>query len=133
KGFTQMRINNYRFSSIAYTRYTHYQAMIPDRNCLPTRSGNYLLKVFLDGDTSKLVFTKRLLVLNNKSTVGARVTQPFLPENFRTHQKIQFNININGLNTFSATQQIKVVVLQNNRWDNALINIPPTFIRGTTL
>lgn len=133
KGFTQMRINNYRFSSIAYTRYTHYQAMIPDRNCLPTRSGNYLLKVFLDGDTSKLVFTKRLLVLNSKSTIGARVTQPFLPENFRTHQKIQFNVNISGLNTFSATQQIKVVVLQNNRWDNALTNIPPTFIRGTTL
>ncbi|MEO6330837.1 MAG: DUF5103 domain-containing protein [Ginsengibacter sp.] len=133
KGFTQMRINNYRFSSIAYTRYTHYQAIIPERNCVPTRSGNYLLKVFLDGDTSKLAFTKRLLVLNNKSTIGARVIQPFLPEFFRTHQKIQFSININGLNTVSAAQQIKVVVLQNNRWDNALINIPPTFIRGTTL
>ncbi|MEO6454800.1 MAG: DUF5103 domain-containing protein [Ginsengibacter sp.] len=133
KGFTQMRINNYRFSSIAYTRYTHYQAVIPDRNCVPTRSGNYLLKVFLDGDTSKLVFTRRLLVLNNKSTIGARVMQPFLPEYFRTHQKIQFSINITGLNTFSTSQQIKVVVLQNNRWDNALVNIPPTFIRGTTL
>ncbi len=133
KGFTQMRITNYRFSSIAYTRYTHYQAQIPDRNCMPTRSGNFLLKVFLDGDTTKLAFTKRLLVLNNKSTIGARVIQPFLPEYFRTHQKIQFNVNINGLNTFSAAQQIKVVVMQNNRWDNALTNIPPTFIRGTTL
>src|SRR5688500_18648500 len=61
KGFTQMRINNYRFSSIAYTRYTHYQAMIPEKNCIPSRSGNYILKVFLDGDTSKLIFTKRLL------------------------------------------------------------------------
>jgi len=133
KGFTQVRINNYRNSSIAYTRYTHYQAIIPDRNCVPTRSGNYLLKVFLDGDTSKLVFTKKLLVLNNKSIIKARVTQPFLPEYFRTHQKIQFNVNINGLNTFSAAQQIKVVLLQNNRWDNALINIQPNIIRGTTL
>lgn len=133
KGFTQVRINNYRFSSIAYTRYTHYQAMIPDKNCMPTRSGNFLLKVFLDGDTSKLVFTKRLLVLNNKSTIGARVMQPFLPEYFRTHQKIQFNVNITGLNTFSAAQQIKVVILQNNRWDNAITNIPPTFTRATTL
>lgn len=133
KGFTQMRINNYRFSSIAFTRYTHYVATIPERNCVPTRSGNYLVKVFLDADTSKLVFTRRLLVLNNKSTIGARVTQPFLPEYFRTHQKIQFNVNITGLNTYSATQQVKVVILQNNRWDNALINIPPTFIRGTSL
>jgi hypothetical protein len=133
KGFTQIRISNYRFSSIAYTRYTHYQATIPDRNCSPSRSGNYLLKVFLDGDTSKLVFTRRLLVLNNKSTISARVIQPFLPEKFRTHQKIQFNVNVTGLNAFNATQQIKVMVLQNNRWDNAIANISPTFMRGTSL
>lgn len=133
KGFTQVRINTYRNSSIAYTRYTHYQAMLPDRNCVPMRSGNYLLKVFLDGDTSKLVFTKRLLVLDNKAIVAARVIQPFLPQYFRTHQKIQFNVDIKGLNTFNANQQIKVVLLQNNRWDNALVNVPPTFIRGTTL
>ena len=133
KGFTQMRITNYRMSSLSYIRYTHYQAVIPDRGCLPSRAGNFLLKVFLDGDTSKLVFTKRLLVLNNKSIVTARITQPFVPEYFKTHQKVQFSVNINGLNTFSATQQVKVVVLQNNRWDNALTNISPSFMRGTTL
>ena len=36
KGFTQSRITNYRFSSIAYTRYTHYQALLPDRSYLST-------------------------------------------------------------------------------------------------
>ncbi|MBA2250145.1 MAG: DUF5103 domain-containing protein [Chitinophagaceae bacterium] len=133
KGFTQVRISNYRFSSIAFTRYVHYQAVIPDKDCLPSRSGNYLLKVFLDGDTSKLVFTKRLLVLNNKAVVAAKVIQPFAPEYFRTHQKIQFNVNIKGLNTFNANQEIKVVILQNYRWDNAIKNIIPTFIRGTSL
>src|SRR5260221_3818536 len=45
KGFSNVRINTYRQSSIAFTRYTHYQAPVPDRNCFPTRSGNYLLKV----------------------------------------------------------------------------------------
>ncbi len=52
KGFTQNRISTYRYSSIALTRYTHYQAILPDRNSVPTKSGNYLLKVFLDGDTT---------------------------------------------------------------------------------
>jgi hypothetical protein len=32
RGFTQQRISNYRLSSIAYTRYTHYQAILPDAN-----------------------------------------------------------------------------------------------------
>ncbi len=133
KGFTQIRISNYRFSSIAFTKYTHYQAVIPDKNSYPIKSGNYLLKVFLDGDTSKLAFTKRLLIVDNKSTIAARITQPFSPQFFRTHQRLEFNVNITGLNTFSAPQQIKVVVLQNYRWDNAAVNILPTFVRGNSL
>ena len=133
KGFTQMRINTYRNSSLSFSRYTHYQVQLPDRNCIPSRSGNYMLKVFLDGDPSKLVFTRRLLVLENKSTIKAQVIQPFAPEYFRTHQKVQFSVNINGINAFSANQDIKVVILQNYRWDNAVSNILPTFIRGSSL
>ncbi len=133
KGFTQQRISTYRYSSIALTRYTHYQAMVPDRNTTLTMSGNYILKVFLDGDTSKLAFTRRLLVLEQKASIGGQVVQPFTPQLFKTHQKIQFSANINGLNTFSAAQQIKVVILQNNRWDNALKDIKPSFVRGNTL
>jgi len=133
KGFTQLRISNYRYSSIAYTRYTHYQAILPETNSLPTRSGNYLLKVFLDGDTSKLVFTRALLVLDPKSAIMAQFIQPFTPQFFKTHQRLKFTVNLTGLNAFSANQQVKVVVLQNNRWDNAQGNLPPTFVRGNAL
>ena len=133
KGFTQQRVTTNRYSSIAFTKYTHYQAIVPDRNTTITLSGNYLLKIFLDGDTSKLAFTRRFLVLDQKAAIGAKIVQPLTPQWFRTHQKIQFNANITGLNTFSAAQQIKVVILQNNRWDNALKDILPTFVRGSSL
>jgi len=134
KGFTQNRINTYRYSSIAFTRYTHYQATLPDLNVsVPTRSGNYLLKVFLDGDTSKLVFTKRMYVLDQKAIISSEVKQPFTPQLFNTHQKIKFSASIKDINSFSAAQQIKAVILQNNRWDNALKDIPPTFVRGNVL
>src|SRR5664279_1187413 len=133
KGFTQMRINTYRFSSLALTRYTHYQAVIPDKSSYPTRSGNYMLKVYLNGDTSQLAFTKRLLVIDNKASILAKIIQPYNPDLFRTHQRVQFTVDIKGLDAFNASQQVKVVILQNYRWDNALRNFPPTFIRGTTL
>jgi hypothetical protein len=133
KGFTQLRISLYRFSSIALTRYTHYQAVIPDRSSYPTRSGNYILKVYLNGDTSQLVFTKRLMVVENKAAILARITQPYAPDLFQTHQRVQFTVAIKGLDAFNAGQQIKVVILQNYRWDNALKNMAPTFIRGTSL
>ncbi|MEP7256214.1 MAG: DUF5103 domain-containing protein [Ferruginibacter sp.] len=133
KGFTQQRITNYRYSSIALTKYTHYQAILPDRSTTITLSGNYMLKVYIDGDTSKLAFTRRLLVLDQKAAISAKITQPFTPQLYRTHQKVQFTANIQGLNTFSAAQQIKVVILQNNRWDNAAKDIAPTFVRGSSL
>lgn len=133
KGFTQQRITTYRFSSIAYTRYTHYQAVIPDNNSLPSRSGNYLLKVFLDGDTSKTVFTRGMLVLDGKASVSAQVIQPFGAQLFNSHQRVKFSVNLKGINSFDASRQIKVKVLQNYRWDNAAGGIAPTFVRGNIL
>ena len=134
KGFLQQRITTYRLSSIAFTRYTHYQAILPDANCLPTRSGNFILKVFRDADTSKLIITKRMLVVDDKSVTSAQIQQPFNGQLFRTHQKIQFKVSLNErLNVVNHLQQIKVVIQQNNRWDNAIMDIRPTFFSRNTL
>ncbi|MFM7840073.1 MAG: type IX secretion system plug protein domain-containing protein, partial [Chitinophagaceae bacterium] len=128
KGYSQMRLSQYRISSLALTRYTHYQAVLPDRNCVPSRSGNYLLKVFLDGDTSKLVFTRALMVVDERSSLVAAIQQPYNGQVFRSHQKVQFKVNLNEqLNVVNPYQQVKVIILQNQRWDNALTHIRPTF------
>jgi hypothetical protein len=130
QGFTQGRLGQYRNSSVAKTKYTHYQALLPEQSCLPKISGNYLLKVYLNGDTSKLAFTRRFLVLNNIIPVGAKITMPFNTQLFRTHQKVQFTVDKTKLNILNPSQQLKVVVLQNFRWDNAITGIQPTFMRG---
>jgi hypothetical protein len=134
KGFSQVRLNTYRISSIAFTRYTHYQAVLPDRNCIPSRSGNYILKVFLNGDTSQVIFTRRMLVVEELASIGAQIQQPFNGQFFRTHQKVQFRVNLNeGLDVVNAQQQIKVALLQNMRWDNAITSMKPTFFSRKTL
>ncbi len=130
QGFTQNRFSQYRASSVAKTKYIHYQTLLPDKSCMPKLSGNYLLKVYLNGDTSKLAFTRRVLVLDNIVSIGAKITQPFTTQLFRTHQKIQFTFDKTKLNVLNPQQQIKVVVLQNYRWDNAVTGIQPTFMRG---
>jgi len=129
-GFTQGRLNQYRSSSYAKTKYMHYQALLPAADCMPMRSGNYLLKVYLNGDTAKLAFTKRILIVNNIVPVGAKITQPFRGELFRTHQKINFSIDKAKIDIFNQQQQLNVVVLQNYRWDNAAQGLRPTFMRG---
>ena len=133
KGFTQVRIATYRNSAIALTRYTHYQANFPDRNLQPTKSGNYMLRVFVNGDTSKLVFTKRFLVVDAKLSMSAQVLQPSNQQLFLTHHRLQLQLNTRNFDVRYPQQQIRIRVLQNLRWDNSLFLNTPTFIRPDQL
>ncbi len=131
RGFHTTRINTYRYSSISFTKYTHYQAFLPDRSSVPTHSGNYLLKVFLNSDTANLYFTKRFLVVDNKVAIAAQVKQPFSSQLFRTDQRIQIMVNTaNARINITLPQDLKVVVLQNNIWPAAAYLNRPTIYRG---
>lgn len=131
RGFQSTRITNYRNSSISINRYTHYQASFPDRNGTPTRSGNYLLKVFRNNDTSDLYFTRRFLVIENKVSVGAQVRQPFDSRLFQSDQRVHVVLNTaNARINILSPQDIKLVVLQNYSWQNAARVDKPTIFRG---
>ncbi len=130
KGFQNVRITNYRNSSLSTIRYTHYQAVVPDRNSYPSRSGNYLLKVFINSDTSKLAFSKRFVVIDNKAAVAAQLQQPFNSQIFRTHQKLQIGVTTDSRIQLFGPQDLKVMILQNNNWQTAIALDRPTIYRG---
>ncbi len=128
RGFTQNRILQYRMSSATSTDYVHYQVNLPEKNCMPFRSGNYLLKVFLNGDTSQLVLTRRMMIVQNQVPIGALALQPFDPALQLTHQKIQVTLDVKSINLFMQ-QQGKLFILQNNRWETAKTPSQPLIIR----
>lgn len=132
QGFTDMRIRDAKFSSISRTRYVHYTAMLPTSESQIKKSGNYLLKVYLDGDTSKLAFERRMLVVAPKVSVAASVVRPSGQSPTGDQQKLNLSISVNRLRLQNPRDQIKVVVLQNYRWDNAVHELQPAFMRGTT-
>ena len=133
KGYAQVRITTYRNSSMSFKRYTHYQAILPDRNAVPTKSGNYLLKIFLNGDTSKLAFTRRFLVTDGRMNVSTQILLPSSQQYFQTHHRLQIQLDTRNFDIRYPQQQLKIVVLQNNRWDNALKLSTPTFVRQDIL
>ena len=126
KGFQSIRITNYRNSSLATIKYVHYTATIPDRNSTPTRSGNYLLKVFLNSDTSQLAFTKRFVVVKSMTQIAAQVSQPFNATLFQTGQRLQLGIQADKRINVLGPSDIKVAVLQNENWQTALFINRPT-------
>lgn len=132
KGFTQNKINSFTVSSIAIQRYYHYQFTIPNQNCQPVIPGNYILKVFKDGDPSKILFTKRFFVANNTLPVYATVKEPYDGNLSKTHQKIQISVDVKNMLGFQS-DQLKLVVFQNQRWNDALEVNAPNFMRGNIL
>lgn len=131
KGFQNVRIGTYRNASVSTINYVHYQAALPDRSCYPSRPGNYLLKVFLDGDTSKLVFTKKLLVVGSGATVAAQVQQPFNAQYYQGFQKLAVAVTTDNRIQLLSPTDLKVVILQNDNWQTALYMDRPTIARGT--
>jgi hypothetical protein len=129
-GFENTRITTYRNSSIANTRYIYYQAFIPDHNSLPNKAGNYLLKVFLDNDTSRLVFTRRMVIVDNQANIAAQVLQPFNSALYQNDQKLQLSVRTGNRIQAYSPSDIKVTVLQNNNWNTSLFLDRPTIFRG---
>jgi hypothetical protein len=133
KGFPNATISDYKMSSIAITRYTNYHVHLPEENYVPTKGGNYLLKVFENGDPSDVVFQVRMLVVNSNMPVMAQIQSPFSSDVHTTHQKVQFTVGTGTRSIVNATQEVKVAIVQNWRWESAKYDIAPTFVRGNSL
>jgi hypothetical protein len=132
QGFNQNKINKFSVSSIATQSYFHYQFNFPNAQLRPTQSGNYILKVFKNGNTNEIVFTRRFFVTENQVSVAATVQEPFDGQISKTHQKIQFVLDVKKI-PFFQTDQIGTAVIQNYRYNDAVSIAAPSFIRGNLL
>jgi hypothetical protein len=127
KGMSFDNINDFKFSTNTYVKYVHYNLLLPNDNMKPTIAGNYIVKVYRNFDETDLVLTRRFMVLNNQTKIAASARPASLAEYRFTKQELNFTIDYNASLIPNPLQDIKVVILQNNRWDNALRDVMPQF------
>ena len=132
QGFNQNRITQYAISSIAIQSYYHYKFTFPNSNCRPTKSGNYIIKVYKDANPNQLVFTKRFFVVDDQVSILSTIQEPFDGNISKTHQKVQLRVETKKLSFFQP-DQLQVQVIQNFRYNDALTVNAPSFIRGSLL
>src|SRR5262249_42374210 len=107
--------------------------LFPQQNLQFTKSGNYLMYVYLQGDKSNPVLSRRFMIYDNKTNIGASFRQTIAGDDQYSKQHIDFTISGVGYDLNNPYKDLKVMITQNNRWDNAVTNIKPTFINGTQL
>lgn len=132
-GFSEENITNNEYSYNTLTQFTHYRVNIPNEDFKLTKSGNYLLKVYDNEDDKFLVLTKRFFVVDSKFLVRGEVNRPSMVKKSRTHHEIDFVVEHKGIRVTNPRQNVSVTVMQNGRWDNAITDLKPQFIRGEVL
>src|SRR5690606_20367474 len=75
------------------------------------------------------ILTRRFMVYHNQVNVGATVVPSAKTQERKTTQQINFNVNYSDRELIDPMNNVKVVVRQNQRWDNAISGLKPTFIR----
>ena len=120
EGSTVENVVNYEPSFNTFQKYTHYWLSVPTKYLRPKISGNYLLIVYATGDENDPVITRRFYVVQNQVSTQATIKQPTYARYRNTKQEIDFEVNYSNLKVMNPMNDIKVVIRQNQRWDNQL-------------
>ena len=132
-GFFEDQIYDYTFSSNTIQHYIHYTKLFPTEKMRPKLSGNHLLVVYEDGYADDPFFTLRFMVLEPKvSIVDAKAIQDQRPSTRLEMQRVVFGINTDGYYIPFPERDLKVMIRQNERWDNVKY-LKPLNNRGTVL
>jgi hypothetical protein len=133
-GFDEDEISDYAFSFNTLDVYTNYYLSFPTDYIEYTKAGNYILKVYQDEDVdSNLVLTRRFMVVDQKVDIQGKVVPPVKIDDRNYRQQVEFEINPGSYYIQNPYSDLKVMVLQNWRWDNAVYNVQPRMVVGNRL
>lgn len=107
--------------------YTHYRFQIPNSHCRLKMSGNYRVTVIDDND-DEAMFSACFMVVEPLMGINMEVTTITDFDVNDRHQQVNMDITYErNLKVNDPFRQVKTVVMQNGRWDNARINVPAQY------
>ncbi|WP_339659777.1 DUF5103 domain-containing protein [uncultured Polaribacter sp.] len=130
-GFDENSILEVTNSFNTFQNYTHYAVQIPNVNSVITKSGNYLISVIDDYD--EVVFSRKFVLYESVTTVGVNVSRSRNTKTINTQQTVEFTVNHPGLRINNPSQEINVVLLKNENWNEQISGLQPTFFQQNQL
>jgi len=131
QGFDNQRVQESSSSFNCLQIYTHYRLPFPNSTTQLKISGNYMLKIF--NEDKEVVFSRKFIVYENLATVPIQIKRARTVTNLDSKHNLEFTIKSNVINFQNPLKNIKTVILQNGKFNNAISNIKPQFTIGNDL
>lgn len=114
--------------------YTHYRFQIPNERCKLKMSGNYRVTIYDANDDDKAVAECCFMVVEPRMGIKLSVDANTDKGINSRWQQVAMEVKYGGgLPVTDVQRQIHTVVMQNGRWDNAVVNAKPQFVMGDGL
>jgi hypothetical protein len=123
--YNEFPVNNFEYSVDTSIPYVQYWLDLPSVK-LP---GNYVVVVYRESDKEDIILSKRFMVYDNRITIAGENNQVIAGQVAAINQQINFTLNYKYVDIVNPLENIRVVIRQNQRWDNMATGLKPAFIR----
>lgn len=130
-GFDDQRIMDYTNSFNALQIYSHYRVSFPNKNTQLKVSGNYIISVV--DENRDVVFSRKIIVYEDLVSVPMQIKRARDVRQIEKKQNIDFSIKTSAFTFQNPLQNIKVLLMQNGKFNNAISNIKPMYTIGNDL
>lgn len=131
-GFNEGVVDDYAFSQATTTHYVNYRIVLPNKDMQLRLSGNYLLRVYDENDPDKTLLQTRFSVVEPMVKIRGSVSSRTDMDYNDAHQQLTLEIDAEGMPVHNMYSDLRVVVVQNGRKDNAVHLSVPTRVSGST-
>lgn len=128
-GFPENQIRDAEMSFNTTRSYIHYALEFPNDDVRFMLSGNYVVLVYNTDNEDAPVLTQRFHVIETKTKIEGIAKRATNLDFRRSHHEVDFTFWSSMLIN-DPYQDVKICVTQNGRWDNAIYNVPPKYIKG---
>jgi hypothetical protein len=132
-GYTTANITDATQSVTTTYLYTHYTFRLPNADMGFKVSGNYVVLIYEDNQWDKPVAQACFSIVESHVAISATVRGNTDTELSGRLQQLDFEVDLNGYAVRDPAQELKVTVRQNNRTDNEVSDLQPTYFAPSKL
>ena len=129
-GFDNQRIQDYNNSFNTLQLYSHYKLSFPNKFVRFLVSGNFMIKIL--NEDKEVVFSRKIVLFENLVTVPMQVKRARNVRDIELKQNLEFAVKSSALFQ-NPIENIKVLLLKNGQFKDAIANIKPLFTIGNDL